>query len=134
MSLRRYFRNVSRPEVRRRLAPLVLVTGALVTWLATRDDLPQSQAVCVILPQNVRADARRVRLLITRDGEGLGGVERLYQAGAPSEVNHSMALARGQYGLYVAVTDADGAVRESQHLLDVPTEGAARFRPFEGSP
>jgi hypothetical protein len=128
MSLSRYFRTVTRPAVRRRLAPLILVGGGVLAFDAGRDAVPESQHVVVRLPDGKRSQIRRVQLSYARDGADVGGLAQSYPAGAPSEVHHTISLARGQYELSIAVTDTQGAVGLTERALDVPTEGSARFQ------
>jgi hypothetical protein len=128
MSLSRYFRTVTRPEVRRRLAPIILVGGGVLAFDAGRDAVPESQHVVVRLPEGRRSQIRRVQLSYARDGADVGGLAQSYPTGAPSELHHAISLARGQYELSIAVTDALGTVGVIERALVVPTEGAARFQ------
>jgi hypothetical protein len=128
MSLSRYFRTVTRPEVRRRLAPLFLVGGGVLAFDAGRDAVPESQHVVVRLPEARRSQIRRIQLSYARDGADVGGLTQSYPEGAPSELHHTISLARGQYELSISVTVAQGAVGVMERALDVPTEGSARFQ------
>lgn len=115
------------PKLRRRLAPLMLVVGALLFGKIAHDETPQEQLVRYSLTPAQQSTAHSVRVTYTADGEVLSGLEQRFPAGAPSEFTHEPSLKPGRYGVSIDLISRDGQVTHVQRVLEVPSEATPRI-------
>ena len=116
------------PQLRRRLAPLMLVVGALIFGKIAHEEMPHEQAVRYSLTPAQQSTARRVRVTYSTDGDVLSGLEQTFPEGrAPAEFGHTPSLKPGRYLVAVDLFAGDGRVTRVDRVLDVPTEGTTRI-------
>ena len=116
-----------KPELRRRLAPLMLVLGLLVMGKLAHEEVPRDQDVELLLSKP-QQDASSVRIAYAHDGEDVSYVELRYEGGAPARVRHRPSLRPGLYDVQIDLGYRDGRVEHVKRDFSVPTEGAVRLR------
>ncbi len=116
------------PQLRRRLAPLMLVGGILIFGKIAHEELPQEQAVRYSLSPAQQSTARRVRVTYSVDGDVLSGLEQIFPEGrAPAEFGHTPSLKPGRYQVAVDLFAGDGRITHLDKVLHVPSEGTTRI-------
>lgn len=115
------------PQLRRRLAPLMLVVGALLFGKIAHEETPRGQRIRYSLTPAQQSTAKSVRITYTADGETLSGLEQQFPAGAPSEFTHEPSLKPGRYSVSIDLISRDGQVSRMQRVLEVPTETTPRI-------
>ena len=115
------------PQLRRRLAPLLLVVGALLFGKIAHEEMPQEQLVRYSLSPAQQSTAQAVRVTYTSDGDVLSGLEQRFPAGAPAEFTHGPSLKPGRYNVSIDLIGRDGKVTRVQRALEVPSQAPARI-------
>lgn len=110
---------------RRRLAPLVLVAGALVVAPRLVGSLPREVHVRYELGPD-HGGAREARIDYVLGGEAVQSVRFDYASGAPAYIDHRVSLAPGHYDVLAEVRSVDGSYRVERGL-EVPAEGMVRI-------
>jgi hypothetical protein len=116
------------PQLRRRLAPLMLGVGVLLFGKIAHEELPQEQAVRYSLSPAQQSTARRVRVTYQADGDVLSGLEQTFREGeVPAAFDHKPSLKPGRYQVAVDLFADDGRVTRVQRMIEVPSEGTTRI-------
>lgn len=108
-----------RPELRRRLAGLVLLIGAIVVGRVLFERAPRSVDLRFELGE-APVEELDVRYLVA--GEEVAGFRRHDAAGLRSPVRHAVDLAPGRYEVRALVRTNDRE-RLEQRALRVPSDG-----------
>ncbi len=112
------------PELRRRIAPIILVIGLLLTGRTVQTEMPRDQEVRFVLSPTQR-NVRSVRVTYLEEGEAISFVEfrpdaRSDSPGTP--LAHTPSLKPGPYDVTIDVEDDNGVVRSLSRRLNVPSE------------
>jgi hypothetical protein len=111
---------------RRRLAPVVLVTGLVVVGAYANREVPREQEVRFELDER-HERAKSIRIAYMEAGEQLSGVDfRLTQSPRRVLVHHP-SLKPGQYDVVITIESTEGAIQRLTRKLSVPAEGV-RYR------
>jgi hypothetical protein len=119
----RYFN----PRIRRRLAPVVLVLGLVVSGRLAYDAVPRSQPLRLVFGEAQRTSVQSLRVTYVQDDEALAGLERHFPEGAPRELVLSPSLSPGEYDLAVELRDAGGRIQTLRRPILVTGEGAVEI-------
>jgi len=115
------------PQLRRRLAPLLLVVAVLLFGKIAHEETPREQLVRYSLSPAQQSTARELRVTYTADGDVLTGLQQRFPAGAPAEFTHTTSLKPGRYSLSIDLISRDGQVTHLSRALEVPTEATPRI-------
>jgi hypothetical protein len=116
------------PSLRRRLAPLMLVGGALLFGKVAHEEMPQEQPVRYSLTPAQQSTAKSVRVIYSADGDVLSGLEQTFPDGsAPAEFGHAPSLKPGTYEVAIDLVAHDGRVTRLERRLHVPSETTPRI-------
>ena len=121
--MRRYFT----PDTQRRLAPIVLVGGLLLSGKLAYDAVPRSRQVKLVPTEDQRARVRAIRVLYLLDQEAVAGLDRRFPEGMPPEFSHEPTLAPGEYEIQVELTTARGETWRVQRPVSVGSEEVFRI-------
>ncbi len=120
--MRAYFSR----DIRRRIAPLVLVIGLAAVGGYASQELPREQEVRFDLTSPYDS-AKRINVAYIDGSEPLAGIE-FHLADKPRKLLlHKPSLRPGQYDVAITIETADGQIASWSRKLRVPSEGV-RFR------
>lgn len=111
---------------RRKLAPAVLLIGAVVIGAELWSQVPQQADVEYVLGSR-HADVVELRVGYLLEGEELHGVSFRYPEGAPRVVRHEVSLPSGRYTIALEVRRRRGTSRRVERSLQMPAEGVVRL-------
>lgn len=109
---------------RRRLAPVVLLAGALVIGKLAYEEMPRGQELRFVLPPR---PVSALRVTYRLDEEPYAGLERHFPHGAPPEIVHHPSLGPGRYELNIELTDQAGDTTRVTRAVQIPSEGSLRI-------
>ncbi len=119
-------------SARKRLAPLVLIVGALVIAPRIMRALPRETDVSFQLgPEHT--SVRELMVSYELDGEEIAGGHFRYEEGAPGSIRQTLDLAPGRYEVHVEVTYDGGRRRVMHRSFSVPADGLVRLDAFEAA-
>ena len=116
--MRRYF-NL---DTQRRLAPIVLVGGLLLSGKLVYDAVPRSRQVKLVPTDDQRTQVRAIRVLYLLDQEAVAGLDHRFPEGMPREFIHEPTLAPGDYEVQVELTTAGGETWRMQRPVSIGSE------------
>ena len=115
------------PQLRRRLAPLLLVVGALLFGKIAHDEVPKDQLVRYSLTPAQQSTAEAVRVTYSTDGDVLSGLEQHFPSGAPAEFTAPTLPQTWTIQVSINLIGRDGRVSRLERALEVPSEVTPRI-------
>lgn len=115
---------------RRRLAPVVLVVGALVVGLSLMKAVPNETHVRYGLgPDHARVTRAVVEYF--RGADRIQMLDRRWASGAPKSFDHELALAEGEYEVRATLEVSGEPEAVVLRSLSVPSEGVVHLDLFD---